>query len=184
MMNGLEIAVLKFSKPVSSDILPPIRPYLLSLPQGVPPIGTKYSNTRDYGWHFFYCKIFFQAVYSDHSFPSSNHSQILPTSSPTQLLDLTFSVSLGNKQANKQARIIIIKRNAHTENKVYNNTKLEIVIYRHNANKTNKKCPNKVMWVKQSKKYQGLFCVGSLLLGMEPTLQCGWYTQRDFFGAS
>lgn len=47
--NGLEIAVLKFSKPVSSDILPPLRPHLLSLPQGVPPTGTKYSNARDYG---------------------------------------------------------------------------------------------------------------------------------------
>ena len=35
--NSLEIAVLKFSKSVSSDILPPIRPHLLSLPQGVPP---------------------------------------------------------------------------------------------------------------------------------------------------
>lgn len=123
----------------------------------------------------FYCKNSFQTVYSDHSFPSSICSQILPTSSPTQLLDLTFSVSLENKWANKQARIIIIKRNAHIENKVYNNTKLETIIYSHNASKTNKKMPKQsnVSKTVLKEKYQGLFCVGSLLLGMEPTLKCG-----------
>lgn len=45
--------------------------------------------------------ICFQTMYYDHTFPFSSSSQILPTSKPIQLHTLSFSLSLENKEADK-----------------------------------------------------------------------------------